>query len=280
MKVKNITPSLGIKIQNVPPLNYAQPAVFSFLKRLVNQFGVVFFKVNALSASEFLKFACEFGEPEENLFFPPHEESSLISVINKEPHTKGLLGSRWHSDHTYQEKPASISILYCVECPKSAGRTEFIETFTQVELIKSELRDQINGLYAIHRNDHVFGPQGRSGSSPQFKTRLRNRDRATHIARHPVIAKHPDTGVGTIFVNPNFTTEIEGVSKEKSNEILQSLFSSVKTKGERVHIEWVPEMIALWDNRLVWHKAHDDFILNRREMWRVALQGRTLSALV
>ena len=97
-------------------------------------------------------------------------------------------------------------------------------------------------------------------------------------AIHPVILQHPETGRKGLYVNPEFTTGIVGLSREESNELLQQLYDHILQPQFLYRFEWAPGSIAIWDNRATWHRAMNDYQGHRRHMRRITLAGVELSA--
>ena len=58
-------------------------------------------------------------------------------------------------------------------------------------------------------------------------------------AVHPVIRTNPVTGWKSVFVNPNFTKRIVGVTKDESDTILKHLFSLIQLNHDlQVRFKW------------------------------------------
>jgi alpha-ketoglutarate-dependent taurine dioxygenase len=58
-------------------------------------------------------------------------------------------------------------------------------------------------------------------------------------AVHPVIRTNPVTGWKSVFVNPNFTKRIVGVTKDESDTILKHLFNLIQLNHDlQVRFKW------------------------------------------
>ncbi|CAE6487483.1 unnamed protein product [Rhizoctonia solani] len=91
-------------------------------------------------------------------------------------------------------------------------------------------------------------------------------------AVHPVIRTNPVTGWKSVFVNPEFTKRIIGVTRDESDFILNYVFSLIhqnhdlqvrfkwnKNHDLQVRFKWNKNDIAIWDNRSVFHTATYDY---------------------
>ena len=136
------------------------------------------------------------------------------------------------------------------------------------DALSEPLRTMLDGLVAVHDYSYVrrmFSPGfGRSADSDKVPPVL-----------HPVVRPHSDTGRKTIFVNPGFTTHIEGLSRHESAAVLAFLFDHA-TRPEFIYRHsWSVGDAVLWDNRLTMHHAVHDFYETGgvRHMHRTTVMG-------
>lgn len=96
-------------------------------------------------------------------------------------------------------------------------------------------------------------------------------------ARHPVVITHPLSGRRGLFVNPVFTTHVEGLSRCESDAILTMLYEHCQKSEFQCRVRWKAGDITMWDNRATWHKAINDYHGFRRLMHRVTIEGVPLT---
>ena len=96
---------------------------------------------------------------------------------------------------------------------------------------------------------------------------------ATQDARHPVVIAHPLSGRKGLYVNPQFTTRIDGWSAEESLALLGYLYTHCARPEFTCRVRWTPGTVTMWDNRATWHKAVNDYQGHRRLMHRVTVEG-------
>ena len=96
---------------------------------------------------------------------------------------------------------------------------------------------------------------------------------AAEPAHHPVIRAHPETGRPSIFVNPLFTTKIDGLRRVESDALLDLLYAVATRPEHQLRWHWAAGDVAFWDNRCTMHYALLDYGTQRRRMERVALEG-------
>ncbi|WRT67549.1 uncharacterized protein IL334_004521 [Kwoniella shivajii] len=98
---------------------------------------------------------------------------------------------------------------------------------------------------------------------------------------HPLVTRHPVTGDEVLFVNEVFTTSIEGMKVEESDNLLRFLFAYIARGADfQARVKWEEGTVILWDQRRAQHSAtldtpHD----RRRHMIRITpLGGRPIPA--
>jgi len=102
--------------------------------------------------------------------------------------------------------------------------------------------------------------------------------RATQDAVHPVVIKHPISGKKAIYVNPDFTLHIIGLSESESTSLLNELYQHCQNEVFTHRFHWEDGSVAFWDNRATWHKALNDYPGQRRLMHRITVEGVDLEA--
>jgi taurine dioxygenase len=74
-----------------------------------------------------------------------------------------------------------------------------------------------------------------------------------------VVRTHPATGRPALFVNPHFTTGIEGMTEEESRAVLSPLYDAA-TRPENIYRHrWRAGDVVMWDNRCTMHYAVMDY---------------------
>lgn len=90
------------------------------------------------------------------------------------------------------------------------------------------------------------------------------------MIRHPLSAREG------LFVNPQFTTRIEGLLPGESAAILEMIYAQCRKPEYQARVSWNVGDVTMWDNRATWHKAINDYHGYRRYMHRVTVEGCAL----
>ncbi|WP_445783736.1 TauD/TfdA dioxygenase family protein [Sphingorhabdus sp.] len=246
------------------------------LRSALATYGVLFFRNQELTPSDHLAFANGFGEIVLNKFFAPVEGYPDIAEVRKEPDQTMNIGGGWHTDHSYDEEPALGSILVARELPQSGGDTLFANLHKAWVALPSSTKRKIKDLKALHSNVHIYGRDGYYAGTDMGKM-LKGADDVGQ-AIHPVVISHPVSGREILYVNPAHTISIDGWSEEDSKALLDELYDHVVQPEFTCTFDWEPSSVAIWDNRLTWHYANNDYDGERRLMHRITLSGAPLAA--
>ena len=170
------------------------------------------------------------------------------------------------------------SILHAIETPPYGGDTVFVSMGAAYEALSEKFRSLLTGLQAWHSSRHVFGAAATAGIEQTDTNRIGNADKATQDALHPLTIRHPLSGRTGLYVNPQFTTRIDGLEEAESAAILEMLNAHCQRPEFQARIRWQPGDVTIWDNRATWHKAINDYHGHRRYMHRVTVEGVPLTA--
>ena len=246
------------------------------LRQALATHGVLFLREQALSPSEHLRFAGRFGAVVKNKFFSHDDQYPEVAEVRKDPDQETNLGGGWHTDHSYDERPAMGSILVARQLPPAGGDTCFADLRRVYEDLSPGLQRTLESLEAVHCNEHVYGEEGYYQNTDL--ARYIGGTEAVSRAVHPVVIRHPENGHKILYVNPGFTLNFVGWTPRESQALLGYLFSQVNQPQYTCQFNWEPGSVAIWDNRSTWHYAINDYPGESRLMHRITLAGGELSA--
>lgn len=269
MQILPLTGALGAEVIGADIRN-AQDCVE--IKQAFTDFSVITVRAQNVTPRDHRAFAKGFGAININRFFTPVEGHPDIATVLKEADQANAIGENWHTDHSYDQIPAMGSILRAIELPPFGGDTCFASMTAAFGALSETMKDFLLGLRAIHSSRHAFGQSQTEHES--YKTgRLQNADKATQDANHPVVIRHPLSGKPALYVNPDFTTQILGLSASESKAILTFLYAHCTNPDFQCRVRWQPGDVTMWDNRATWHKAINDYHGHRRLMHRITIEG-------
>ena len=276
LQISPLTPTLGAKIDGIDIRRLDQPR-FETLYRLWLEYKVLFLRNQDIDLDDLLTFSRHFGDLMRLPYIKPHEDYPDIIRVLKEADeiNMGVFGGDWHSDFSFLEAPPQASILYAEQTPPSGGDTLWVDMVQALKMLPQQLRTQLDGKIAIHCGT-PYGVAHAPAEDTQFKGSIqieRNNPEADHETRHPAICRHPDTGEEILFINPTYTTRIEGISAPDSDKLLAKLYQHCTRPEFSCRFKWSPASLVLWDNRSTMHYAVNNYDGFRRCMYRTTIQG-------
>lgn len=259
-----LSPCLGAEIRGVDLSKPTQPALLQELSTALVEFKVLFFRDQSINSKEQVDFARQFGELESHPFLPAGKTLDVIRFA-KDEKTVGV-ENNWHSDVSWRQKPSLGSILRAYEVPDVGGDTLWADMESVLEGLPDALKERIEGLNAIHDFSQTFG----LGLSDE--ERIRKREEFPP-ASHPIVRSHPVTKRRCLYVNRIFTSHIEGLERDESDDLLDVLYREVEVPEYQVRFKWAANSVAFWDNRSTQHFAISDYWPRKRVMERLTIIG-------
>ena len=176
------SPHVGAEIFNIDLTRPLTDLEISELRRAFTEHLVVFFRDQKISFEDHVRLGEYFGR------IGAHVGKSTISKTTDDPrvrkfhydsHTPKVSGDRWHTDQPCAAVPPLGSILYNHTLPPNGGGdTVFASMYAAYDALSERMKTYLDGLTALHDGVRIFGP-------------------GTPRTSHPVIARHPESGVRT-----------------------------------------------------------------------------------
>lgn len=259
--------ALGAEIRGVDLAADLSNATVAGLRQAWLEHLVLFFRDQPLNPAELLHFARRLGRPVEYPFVAGIEGYPEVVEVKKLEHETVNFGGIWHSDTTYLAEPPMASMLLAREVPPAGGDTLFANMYLAYDTLPEHVKAELDSLCAVN-----------SSAKPAVsRTRL---DRMggeaiprDHVATHPAVRTHPETGRRALFVNVAHTVRFADRTEVDSRELLEYLFEHQKQARLVYRFVWQPGSLALWDNRCTQHHPLNDYQGYRRVMHRVTLAG-------
>ncbi len=138
------------------------------------------------------------------------------------------------------------------------GDTLFADQHAAYDAAPDELRERLSGRLAVHSARGGYAPSGMYGTADQQTDRsmdIRPSEAALATQTHPIVRAHPETGQLGFFGCIGYVIGIEGMDGEEERRLLTDWYQW-QTRDEFVYRHrWEPNMLVMWDNRSVLHRA-------------------------
>jgi len=267
MTVDPVTPSIGARISGVNVAN-ATPEVVAAIRSTLLKHKVIFIRDQHVDAESFLNFAEQFGATTLHHPIVPSADNkvsdgaSLKAKANVWERDNSYRSDHWHTDVTFIDRPVSISMLRCINCPTNGGDTLFANTATAYERLPAPLRALADSLRAVHSLGPGMRKRGRWGDPGMYG----------FVTEHPVVRVHSETGERSLMLG-SFAEEIVGFSTDASAGMIKIFQDYILMPENVVRWTWSPGDLAMWDNRATQHYAVNDYGDNARLMQRLTIAG-------
>ncbi|MEZ5550522.1 MAG: TauD/TfdA family dioxygenase [Pseudomonadales bacterium] len=248
-QINRLAPALGAEIPGVR-LAHASDTDIKTIKELLLEHQVLFFPGQEITVDEHVELGRRFGplEGHPNLKNPFTQHPELFELAA----TQGGVADEWHTDITFRDQPALMSILHMVRCPQTGGDTMWASLYRAYDELSEPMQALCEGLTALH------------DALPH--------NRPDQMAVHPVVRTHPETGRKALYVNEHFTRRIVEMNAYESDALLRHLTRWVSNPRFTVRYRWREHTIAMWDNRCTQHFVLNDFE-GERVIQRVTVMG-------
>jgi taurine dioxygenase len=221
------------------------------------------------------RFTLAMGGFGEDPFFAPIEGRNHIAAIRREADEKApLFAENWHSDWTFLPRPPAGTCLLSIEIPPMGGDTLFADQIRAFAALPDERKDHLRSLTAIHSAKLAYAPDGTYGEKDVAAGRsmdIRPDETANRTQTHPLVRTHPETGDEALFSTLGYIIGIEGMDQSEAIALLSEL-AQWQTRDEFIYRHrWEADMLVMWDNRAVLHKATGGYEGYRRELHRTTI---------
>lgn len=270
-----LTPTIGAVVGGLD-LSAPLPAdAAAELRAALVAWRVLFAREQHLDPTAQVAFGRVFGEltPAHPLQGGIDDDHPEVLVLDSAAYALGIgdrgegtsYNNRWHTDVTFSATPPRASVLAARVVPDVGGDTLWSDLVGAYAALSAPVRALADTLTAVHDAAQTFDRFRGDDDG-------RNRIAALVPVRHPVVRLNPDSGDRGLFVNPVFTSHIDGLTRIESDHLLALFYEQLARPEHVVRWRWRAGDVAIWDNRSTAHYATADYH-ERRVMHRVTVAG-------
>lgn len=246
-------------------------AQFAAIKAAHLAHGVIVIRGQELTPDDQIRFSRRFGPLAihvlQEQLMEGYPEILLVSNKTKDGRNIGLpdAGRFWHTDQSYEEKPALGSLLYALEIPEDgSGDTWFCDMSAAYDALPLATKTRLEGLRGKHIYNH---------SHEEFSLNADQEDRLPGYD-HPLVRTHPETGRKALYLGGKLLKYIVGMDEAESETLLSDLYVHCDDDRFIYKHKWRQGDLVFWDNRCTMHFAQPyDSARFTRHMHRTTVQG-------
>ncbi|MEI2417672.1 TauD/TfdA family dioxygenase [Orrella sp. JC864] len=254
------------------------PQAIQALKEIWQRSPVMIFRRQALEESELVRLSQHFGVCDatvrKDIQSPYHPEIIYFSTLKYADgrFVGGFAGGDdvdWHSDQTFQQRPATGAILYGTEVPRDGGDIYWANQYGAWDSLPQDIRRLVDGRTGVYRYAKRYALLN--------MLELKEKDKANAMlslpdARHPVVLTHPKSGRKALYADPTTLVSIEGLSEEENARVLPMLFEA----GGRPALAYRHKVrngdLMIWDNGCTMHRRDTMTLAQPRLMKRTTFR--------
>jgi taurine dioxygenase len=239
------------------------PDAIEELKALWQKSPVMIFRRQSLEESELVRFTEHFGRCEttgrKDIQSPYHEQIIYFSTLKyaNGNFVGGFAGGDdvdWHSDQTYQVRPATGAMLFGTEVPRDGGDIYWANQYGAWDLLPKDIQQLIEGKTGVYRYAKRYALLN--------ALELKDKEKANAMlslpdARHQLVLKHPRTGRKALYADPTTLVGIDGLSEEEAARVMPILFKAGGDESLVYRHKVHNGDLLMWDNGCTMHRRDE-----------------------
>lgn len=270
VRVSKLGASLGAEIEGVDLTRPLSDAAFTAIHDAFIEHQILVFRGQDITQDQHMRFSERFGPLTIHPFAAALPDRPEMIVLDNDGDNPPLTTDQWHSDEMFRVEPPMATILHAKICPPFGGDTLFASMTAAYEGLSDHMQRFISGLEAVH-DFKTFRTVFRN--TREGRQRLVEMEEMCPNPTHPIVRVHPESGKKLVYVSPQTTLRIRGMSDWESQRILDLLYHLPEIPEYQFRVQWRPLTVVMWDNRSTQHYAARDYLPHRRRVERVTVKG-------
>jgi taurine dioxygenase len=252
LRVRDLKPEFGAEVTGLEPTVPLDPATLRQLRKLFDERGLLSFP-DLKPDARFQTYLAEQLVTDEPIDTDSLFIDELHQVSNVEKVAAVPLGRiMFHSDTMWVEQGCKAISLFGKVVSPGAIPTMFISSAQAWDTLPADLKARVNGKRAVQCADATA--QRRTYISDDVMVVDFG---STDMLPLPIAYPHPRTGRTLLYVSPQLTHHIEGMSPEDSEALLDELFDHMYADENVYTFEWKQGDFIIWDNIAMQHARPD-----------------------
>ena len=277
IQISKLTGFMGAEVAGAELTRPITDGTAAALRRALAEHQMIVLRGQHLSIADQKRLTLVFGPIARLPYVEPMAgDEEVIAVLKQaDERAGGVFGGDWHSDFSFLENPPAGSVLSAVEVPEVGGDTLWASQVAAYDTLPADLKRVVEGRKAIHVGKpygvrHAPAAASRAGASIRM---TRGDPEADRERLHPAVVTDPATGRKALFLNPIYTTRLDGMTEAESAPLLEAIYRHATRPDLCCRLRWRAGDVAVWDNRACLHYATNDYDGARRLLYRTTFAG-------
>jgi len=287
IEVRPLAAAMGAEVCGVDAARL-DDGQFAELEQALFRHKMIFLRGQNLDHAAHHAFSRRFGPFAEDAYTDGVPGFREVQPLVKEADDRSahVFGSGWHTDSPFLAQPPAITILRSVEVPPWGGDTMWANAALAYRTLGPATRRMVEPLRVHFSMREVIAsarqnaelrdnPVGRLVATRAMAELPQGLVEKVQGALHPLVRTHARTGEKSLYIDPSYAIGIEGMSTAEAAPFMKMLTDHLVQAAFTCRLRWEPGMLVMWDNRLCVHQAFNDYMGQRREMYRTTVAGET-----
>ena len=273
--------AFGAEVLGVDVGGGVDEALMRALTGALYEYRVIVIRDQKLDKESYLRFGRQWGTP------IPHVLDHMRMLSYPELMTIGNTEKRdedpkirngaalWHTDQSYEEVPASATMLYSIVAPEDGGETQFCDMAAAWGHLDEAVQRRINGFEVAHKYGRG---KPRKGEAPVNPIISEDQDRRVPPVYHPLVLRHPTTGRQALYAVGHGAHGIKGMADDAAEALLDELRDHALQERHIYRHKYAVGDLVVWDTLLTMHSATPIDVAtskaDSRLLWRISVRGR------
>jgi len=273
---RRLSSTFGMAIDGIDLSAELQDGEFREIEQAFWDAQVLAIKGQRLDPARYLAFARRFGRPEPHVIdqfhHPGFPDILILSNRMQDGRPVGLAdaGSYFHTDYSYLEVPARLTMLYSIEVPKRGGNTLFADMYAAYADLPARTKQRIDDLVVLHHygNRDDLDEASRTAAS---QLTAEQRDKVRWV-RHKLVRTHHGTGRKALYAVSGSSFAIDGMARQDGVAFLDELKAHALQDKYRLSYSYDVGDVVLWDDLSTLHSATLTDSNDPRTLWRITVK--------
>jgi taurine dioxygenase len=273
---RKLSDGFGIALSGVDLSRPLDDTTFREVEQAFFDGQVLAIKDQRLEPAQFLALARRFGKPEPHVIdqfhLPGHPDILILSNRVRDGKPLGLAdaGSYFHTDYSYLDVPARVTMLYSLETPLQGGNTLFANMYAAYDDLSAAMKNRIENLVVLH---HYGNRDDVNEESRTAASRLTGAQKEKmNWVRHRLVRTHYGTGRKALYAVSGSSFGIEGMPEDEALSLLDELKDHALQDKYRYSHRYEVGDVVLWDDLATLHSATLTDPMQPRTLWRITVK--------
>ena len=274
MKLRALHGDFGVEALDVDASVPLDAATVAALRGAFDRHRILVLRGQRLAPEAHIAFSRHFGELEIHVLDEYHKarHPEIFELSNLGPDGKpnavhpdrGTLF--WHTDASWQARPALATLLYAEQAPTHGGHTLFADMIGAHEALGAGERERFATLRVLHDLNVSRLKAGYPAMTPA------QREKRPPVEQ-PLVRVHPPTGRRAIFLGSHGQA-IVGLPDLESRGLIERIMNHCTEPRFVLEHVWRPGDLVMWDNRATVHRGTEyDTATEPRVVRRTVVMG-------